>query len=300
MIRILWATDLGVEKDWETDYWRSIFDKMGVPYQIETVTRMDQIVPNAIIIINHSIQYMQYLMQYERSNTPFGVIHLSDEWFNDDHRFYDFKMCKFAFRNYYHEQFEKYSKLKFVALGYKYGFWENAKDIKPNQITYNQRPYIWSFAGAPRTDDRRDTLKLFTQLFPYHIHYEQGNSFGSSTTGLSTVMYRQLLLDSQFGLCPKGISNTLSGDTFRVTETLECGGIPVVIAGRNSRGETYWKSLYGVDPPFVIGDTWEECLVQVRELRKNASKCEEQRLACFEFWQNYKQRIAKEIINLLS
>lgn len=298
MVRILWVTNIGAEKDWEVDYIKSILKYCKFEYTIETVTDINLIVPNALIIVNHSVNYMSYLYKYEVSNTPFGVIHLSDEWFNDDVRFYDFRMCQFAFRNYYSDHFERYPKLNFLALSFKNGFWKNYNGPAPLEITYKDRAYEWSFAGAPRSIKRQNTLKLFESVKPNKVHFEIGNSFSSPKTGLSTNEYRSLLLNTKYGLCAIGISNTLAGDTGRVTETLETGGVPIVLAGRNSKGVTYWRSLYGEEPPFIIGENWEECLNRVIAL--SPEEYENIRVACFTFWENYKKRLGSCLTELVT
>ena len=168
---------------------------------------------NALIVTNHSVPYMDMFNLYELSETPFGVIHLSDEWFSDDVSFYDFSMCKFAWRNYYDERFDIYPKLNYLALSYKLGFWNGYDGKSPRDITYADREYAWSFAGAPRTNERMATLQMFKDaVLPNKVHFEMGNSFCKPETGLDTNAYRALLLTTQFGLCAVGISKTLSGD----------------------------------------------------------------------------------------
>lgn len=298
MLRVLWATHMKPENDWEIDYIRSILNTMDIPYTIEHVDRMEHIVPGALIVINHSINYLAYLSQYEQRRIPFGILHLSDEWFDDNVEFYNYSMCKFAFRNYYHELFDKYPKLKYFALGFKRKFWNQYFGDSPRSVSYNARPYMWSFAGAPRTPERQAVLKMFDEVKPNKVHFEMGNSFLITATGLPTEDYRQLVIQSKFTLCAPGISNTLSGDTFRVTEALECGSIPIVVAGRNSKGVVYWESLYGVVPPFVIGETWEDALEKTKQLSMDPVKCEEIRIACYDFWQQYKKQLGTHIADL--
>ena len=296
MLNVIWATDIGCEKDWEVDYIKELLDKIGVPYNLVTASRMDEVFPNALIVTNHSVSYMDMFHLYELSETPFGVIHLSDEWFSDDVSFYDFSMCKFAWRNYYDERFDIHPKLNYLALSYKLGFWNGYNGKSPRDITYANREYAWSFAGAPRTNERMATLQMFKDaVLPNKVHFEMGNSFCKPETGLDTKAYRALLLNTQFGLCAVGISKTLSGDTCRVTETLETGGIPIVLAGYNSKNVSYWKSLYNEDPPFIIGNTWEECLKKVNKLIEDPQECERVRLACCDFWQTYKSRISNTL-----
>lgn len=291
-LQVLWCTANGVENDWEVDYIKELLDATKVPYDIRSVKCMEDVVPNALIVINHSINYIGYLVQYERMRIPFGVIHLSDEWFHDCTDFYNFSMCKFAYRNYYHESFEApYPNLRYLALGYKYGFWEGHQSVE--RITVYQRKYVWSFAGAPRSEERKATIELFKRVGPHLIHWEMGNSFNAPTTGLSTEAYRDLLLNTTFGLCP--IGNSPSGDSFRVTEVLECGGIPIVCAYPNSKGESYWKCMFGEEPPFVIGNTWDDCVKKVEQLVGKPQETERMRLACYTFWTNYKACIARRL-----
>lgn len=297
-LRILWATHLPLEQNWELDYIRTILNTANISYTIESVESMEHIIPGSLIVINRSVNYIAYLSQYEEKGIPFGVIHISDEWFADNVEFYNYTMCKFAFRNYYHELFDVYPKLQYLALGFKRAFWNDYHGPIPRDISYQEREYIWSFAGAPRTPERQAVLKMFGVLEPNHIHFETGDSFFSIQTGLPTEDYRQLLLKSKFILCAPGVSNTLSGDTFRVNETLECGAIPIVVAGRNSKSVNYWESLYGYTPPFIIGETWEDALEKTKELMLDPTKCEGVRIACYDFWQNYKKQMGTLIANL--
>lgn len=303
-LRVLWATNKGCQEDWEVDYIRELLNRMNIEYEIESVTRIDQVVANALIVINHSIPYVQYLHQYEQRCVPFGAIHLSDEWFDDDVSFYNFKMCKFVFRNYYHERFESVpgaQKVFPLPLSFKRGFWNGYQGPTPDAIPFKARDFIWSFAGAKREDktDRVETLAMFEKITPHKTHFEMGNSFEVSVGGLSTHEYRDLLLTSQFGLCLRGISNTVAGETGRVTESLECGCIPIVLRGKNSQGTSYWESLYGEDAPYVQGDTWQECFDQVNALLEDPVACEAKRIECYRFWQTAKQRLSDHIATLV-
>jgi len=301
-LQIFWLTRHRHDADWESDYIKDLLSDLpqrNIEPEYATVRSMEQISPNALLVMNHDLNYPPYIEQYNQRRLPFGAIHLSDEWFNDHYGFYTSPMCKFVMRNYYHEDFEKFPKVSYFALSYKRGFWEDYHGENPKNIPFTARKYIWSFAGAPRTAERQATLDVFKALDPNYLHYEMGNSFSSPETGLTTAAYRDLLLSSQFGLCPIGISKTVAGETGRVTECLEAGCIPIVLAGRNSRGETYWQSLYGTpNPPFVIGSDWQDCLRQVQELLKDPAACESRRLEYYDFWQRYKKGLREKFCDL--
>jgi hypothetical protein len=273
MFTIIWATNKAYENEWERDWLTEIFNSLNIKYTIINLTKMTQIVKNALIVLNHNINYVLYLQQYEDNSVPFGVIHLSDERVHDNMDFYKYSMCKFIFRNYYHPRYLS-NNVQFFALGYKKQFWKDS--VKPDLISHSIRKYIWSFAGTPK-HKRETTLELFQSLQPNKIVWEYGDSFGIQTTGLKTPDYRELMLNSSFIICLEG---WISVDSFRTCEALECGCIPVV------RDCFYWKSLFNKMPPFIISDSWQENFDKIQKL--SAEEIEAIRIKCVHFWSEYK------------
>lgn len=293
-LRVLWATGRDYKIDWEISWIRELLDKANISYTIENVTAMNHIVSNALIVVNHNIPYVAYLYQYEQYGLPFGLIHLSDEYMKDDLRPYDFKMCQFVFRNYYYEILENHPKVKHFALGYKYEFWNNYSQASPLDKTHSQRKYAWSFAGGMR-DNRKNAITLFKDTIePNNIVIEQGNSFNDRQTGLDTIEYRNLMLNSKFVLAPIG---NMSIDSFRLYEALECGAIPITIKNNTTHISypSYWHKLFNEEPPFIMEDTWEENINRIKELLANDELYEQKRLECIHFWNRYKEKLTQNL-----
>jgi len=286
MLTVLWATARHHAIDWEVSWLSELLGE--TPFVINDVTRMDQVVENALIVVNHNIPYVAYLAQYEARGLSFGLVHLSDEYMTDDIRPYEFASCKFVFRNCYRASLEHHPKVTQFALGYKYGFWENA-----SAICNEPRPHAWSFAGGMR-DNRRSCINLFKEIEPHELVIETGNSFNAPATGLPTDKYRELMLKSKFVLSPTG---NVSVDCFRLYEALECGCVPIALPNTEFQPyePSYWHKLFGEEPPFVCERTWELNLARVKKLLADPEEYERVRMKCVEFWVRYKARLSMSL-----
>jgi hypothetical protein len=47
------------------------------------------VMDNAVVVISHRRGHHDYLLEYERMNIPFGVLHMADEAYLADTRFYN-------------------------------------------------------------------------------------------------------------------------------------------------------------------------------------------------------------------
>ena len=291
MLDIIWATGRDCRVDWEFSWIVELL--RGIPLRIHPP---DRLIPNALIVFNHNVNYLPYLQLYETNQVPFTLIHLSDEYKTDNISPYYFKMCKGVFRNCYRSDCTPPA-IHF-PLGYKYDFWKNGIPITALQRSIEQRSLVWSFAGGMRPN-RKDTVALFQTLQPHRIVIEEGNSFNDVKTGLGTEEYRNLMLDSIFVLCPEG---NVSVDCFRVYEALECGCIPIVFSKNRFQWfeeGSYWKHIMQLEeePPFVMALTMEENLAMVKTLLENKEQLEEQRRKCWLGWQEYKEKFGKYLSN---
>ena len=79
--------------------------------------------------------------------------------------------------------------------------------------------YLFSFAGSFRTSPIRKKLK-------YLNSHNKSVIVNSLDDKMNNEEYANLLLDSKFVLCPRGISPS----SIRIFETIKCGRIPVIIS----------------------------------------------------------------------
>lgn len=245
---------------------------------------------NDLLIFNHSIDYESLLVRYEVAQYPFGVIHLSDETLGDTMYYLTYKMCMFAFRNYYHPTFSMHPKVTTFGLGWKQGTPQNVATSEKS------RYYHWCFAGNIHTADRIQAIMPFASLFPYQLHTTHG-SF-ADPNGLPFTEYIQTMCNSKFAICPVGQGNI---ESFRLYEALECGTVPVVLEGTSVQPD-YWKSLFPEceSVPWITASTWHECVDIVRHVLQDQSSYKQVQKECQEFWNLIKQKWSQDLQNIVA
>lgn len=243
-----------------------------------------QVIPRAIIVVNHGIDYEAYLNMYHDKKVPYGVIHLSDETLTASTKFYASPYCLFVFRNYHHPMLPSNVKNKVVTfgLGYKNGF-ANTHPLP------QEKYYLWSFAGNVHTPERMAAVQPFEQLVPHRVHTTTDGF--NSASGLSTEAYRKLLDDSKFVICPIGQGNI---DSFRVYEALEAGAIPVVLANTQFQPyiPSYWHSMFPWirgSIPMLIHNDWQQAAETVKAIVQDREQYVQLRDQAASFWKEAKK-----------
>lgn len=197
------------------------------------------------------------------TNTPFNILHLSDEFGTDNIDFYELPQCKKVVRNYLRPL--NNPKVHIIPLGYHH----KTVVIKPS----DQRKLAWSFHGT-NWFDREEQLKQFLQYTPHHCKLQpQWNDPGQT----KKATYLMDLANSKF--CPILRGNNM--ETFRFYEALEAGTLPVTVEANEW---TTWidqhlqlSQLYNWMDPHIMNDAKD---IQDEVLRR---------------WTNWKCRIKIEI-----
>jgi len=159
----------------------------------------------------HIEKLMIIFQQMEEHQIPFHVIHISDEFCNDNLSFYSLSMCKSVLRNYIRPDFDGMSHVHIIPLGYHH---------KPSSNkTFDERELVWSFHG---TDwfERSKQLAEFTSFVPYSCNLQP---HWNHPTATKEKTYISLLGNSKF--CP--ILKGQHAETFRLYEALEAGTLPL-------------------------------------------------------------------------
>ncbi len=238
---------------------------------------------NSLIICNHAVNYRLCLDALKTANRKYGIFLLSDEnltemceWLHDPN-------CLFSFRNYVHPMYFNHPKVQTLGLGYKKEF----KKYLKNKSAEN-RNNTWVFAGTPH-GDRKKMLSIFESIKPNQTYECSGFC---SNDAMDTENYAELMNDAVFALCPPGQD---SMDSFRLYESLEAGCIPVALT-RTSRMPiypSYWEAVIqntGVSTiPFILCDTWEECVAQMQTTLKDKDYKQTQK-KCLDFWLHIKKQ----------
>jgi hypothetical protein len=123
----------------------------------------------------------------------------------------------------------------------------------------------------------------------YYIH----ETFDfNAPDALSAANYRDLLLESIFVPCPRGWWNL---DSFRLSEALECGCIPIV----ENAPFDYFSRLFGESYPFPSLTSWNELTRIIRPLLAQPERLEKLRQDCYTWWINYKAKEKEHIAKLV-
>lgn len=251
----------------------------------------------ALVIFNHSVDYMSYFETCERTSAPFVAVHLSDETLGDDFSFYHFNMCRGVLRNYWHPYASRALDVITFGLGWKTGLRKALADAEES----DKRPeYVWSFAGnvyGPETE-REKMIRAFaaSDMRPYFL-YTTTDCF-NSPKGLPLCSYAQMLKGSYFVLCPIGQGNV---DTFRLYETLEAGAIPVVVMPSGGiQPKNYWCHVFERENlPFVVAENIDSAVKEVHRLMSDPGGYVAKKEETCHFWNRTKAKWGRQLVDFL-
>jgi hypothetical protein len=264
---LLWRSQSGGY--WELDWIREILSGIEV---VDRTAEKSDVFDRHMVVCDNRIDAARasYYREAFRRGCRVHLIHLSDEWFEDDHSCY--RWCETVFRNQWSPILARHRHVHAFPLGYKAGFTLGLVD-RPVQ----GRPYVWSFAGHKRSEPRANMLSALSEISPNRVHLTAG--FNTSD-GLSQDDYRALLQDTVFVPCPTGFSTP---DTFRACEALEAGCIPILERGAEL---DYFDGLLGPHPiPSV--DKWEQAPDLIRAIFTSGD-IEARRIECAAWWKRHK------------
>ena len=291
MVHIIWTTPGEHTSEWESSWLCYLFgDAVTSHIHDPKFERLPMF--HSVIIVNpktpeSNVATNTYLQRYETAGIPYGLIHLSDEFLNCDYRFYQNLQCKFIYRNYWHTALCK-GKVSCFPMGYKIGFTDGLQEKQKNVLL---RKNMWCFSGnlKYRHPERVRGLQVFSVLPGGACNIEQGDSFSNPITGLSTPDYQDLLTNSVFALCPPG---NIHLDSFRIYEALEAGAIPITLTctAQQPCSPSYWTYVFNTtNIPFIVENTWEQCLEKVRYFLTYPDELKVLQKACIQFWQERKK-----------
>lgn len=264
---LVWRCDSGGY--WELDWIRELLSGIEV---VDRTTETSDVFDKHMVVCDNRIDAgkASFYREAFRRGCRVHLIHLSDEWFEDDHSCY--RWCETVFRNQWSPLLARHRHVHTFPLGYKAGFTLGLVD-RPSQ----DRAYVWSFAGHKRSEARSRMLAALDNLTPNRVHLSSG--FNASD-GLSQDDYRSLLQDSVFVPCPTGFSTP---DTFRACEALEAGCIPILERGE---GLDYFNGLYGAHPLPCV-ERWEQAPSLIRS-HFASGDIEARRRECVAWWKHHK------------
>ena len=303
MLELVWLVDREAmfEKDWIAYLFQDI------PHKHHLHDEEENRYSCPVFVFNASISYESFLAEFQEERVPYGVIHLSDETLGNTCHYLEDSNCIFAIRNYHHPIYSKHPKVITVGLGYKSGFVPPSSTPPPSTPVpvRSQNPWFhWCFVGAVHHQARQEAIRSFLSCKPYLLQLSNG---GFNSTTLSLEEYKQTMVLSKFAICPIGQGNM---DTFRLYEAMEAGCVPVVLSrtAEQPYHPSYWHAVFMLpsdyDIPFVLCDTWQECLQRMEGLMQNPATYYDLQTKMTEFWDHqkvrWKQRIGEATKALMS
>lgn len=122
-----------------------------------------------------------------------------------------------------------------ILLGAPY----RIKDYKINK--HLPKKYLWSFVGQVQNPFRQQAVEVLSKMDDGYLKGISG--FGGYTPdGMDYQEYLDIMCQSKFVICPAG---SMSVDSFRLYEAMECGAIPITDkrAPRDHPDHNYWSDV---------------------------------------------------------
>ena len=278
MITIIWHAKQ--QGDWSADWIEYLFSK--VPHRTITDYSQTKIIHRSLIVYNATVDITDYVQRAVREGVSFGLIHISDEWDRDDTDVY--KHAKVVLRNYYKDLGPDVINF---PLGMMTG-WPYDLEIKNTE----DRKYIWSFSGHVDKTTRPEMVKWMSTVPRGKSYFKKcGEDWGPfQGHALNPTQLADMYNNSIFVPCPQG---NHSIDSFRVTEALQAGAIPIV--ERNP----YWNNLFGNDCPFVQINEWADAPQLIQNLLDDFSAIDGLRTYVNKWWLDYTDKLSNRMIGLL-
>lgn len=261
---------------WEDEWVEYLFK--DIPHR--TIENLDhtQFIDNSVIVdaICWAPYHNAYINELASRGYNFGLVHLTDESTKDDISSYD--KCKFVLRNYYRGSMPDH--VMHVPLGWNTGFTDYIQDIP-----LMNKQHVWAFVGARWDQNRNEMASVMTSI-------PGGSLYVADHTGprLAPAQMGRFYSDAIFVPCPSG---ALIIDSFRVTEALEAGCIPIV------ERSDYWFKMHGKDFPAIQIDSWQQAPSVISDLLNDISRLTALRILCHTWWSAHKYNITEKVNKLV-
>ena len=191
----------------------------------------------------------------------------------------------FVIRQYFDPRYGPTGKIRSftIPLGYKQGFF-----ARGSAGSGAKRLFTWSFAGEKK-GSRAEIINLFADIGKGSVYWT--SSFGDPFA-LPAHGVKRLYQNSSFVICPWGFLNP---DSFRLTETLESGAIPVTT---RFCGLDYARVVFGRHP-FIVGRNWSDAAAEVLRLSKNPEELEVRRKEVEDWYRRFRYTLSSDVAALV-
>lgn len=285
-INLIWQTPKGDYTEFEFEYITKILFKNFNQNKIFDNGTYETILNDSVIIYSKdnedktpiSNDFINYLDKFLEKGYNFYLLHLSNEVKGHDCWYYS--KPNYVFRNYYFEDI-KNNNVMYVPLGFKSGFLNENKDHKiPKKINF-------SFIGMPYKQDRMEMINVIKKHKPF-LHL---TNRWNCPTSLTPKQISEIYKITKFVPCPMG---NVHVDSFRITESLESGSIPIIKLYDN---KDYFQKIYP-NHPFPKVKTWTE-LDTIIENYSDDKKYLELHEIITTYYDTFKKNINNSIIEII-
>ncbi len=266
LLRVVWMDNVA-EREWLEYLLADFRIEHVVPerYPIPLTDQTIYVVSSNVIPLAEVPHRLQGLGARTRSAVGVGLIHLSDEWYGQDYRYYS--RFDFVLKNHFSRSLEKPGILQFPL-----GLPRIAPAPRPI-VPQTSRRYTWSFCGN-RVASRFEMLSAFDGLAPAYV-LPQGKR-------IPRHEFHDVLMQSKFVPCPMG---NVMLETWRAYEALEAGCIPLL-----ERRPTmdYYRNLLG-DHPIPTFASWREARRFVCRRLQTPDDLDRHQIQLLQWWSGAKE-----------
>lgn len=267
----------------ENDWLRYVFQK---PIEWKPIEPSVDLSGKTILYqkIPHMPGYVQttfatIISQLKAKSQTAVLLHLSDEFANDDISIYSECVFSKVIRNYWRPGLPKTSIQ--LPLGYTNGRSNYAYQSPP---PFEERPHLWSFAGSMNRPGRQEAVTNLQKTGDFQCF---GKETWETPYPQDGPAYIDCLRKSKFVPCFAGSSAL---ESYRLYEALEHGAIPIYVPTKYDE----YREMYGQTP--LLGfPSWEKAAQTLPLLAQKTEVMEKHRMACQKWWEEKKKTLRETL-----
>jgi hypothetical protein len=218
-------------------------------------------------------------------NKPAVLIHLSDEYLDDDLTIYSHPAVKLILRNYVRANVPNPDKVITFPLGYV-----KNRSLKGKFKKLADRSLVWSFAGSVDKPTRIDMLQTMSAVEPNLMKLLPT---WKHPLPEDAAEYMKTLAETKFVPCVPG----QNFETYRLYEALEAGCIPVCVGNEKNEHDCYNK-LIG-DKAILIVKDWQSAKAMIQQMSNNSEALNQIQDNLTKYWTNHKANVTAHIFAAL-
>ena len=264
-----------LEKDWLTYVFKKpiVWKKIDSHTDLSGATVLYQKIPGHSSFVSTFFQTI--LSQLVEKSQKIVLLHLSDEFSNDDISIYGSKAVSKVVRNYWRQDLP--STIIQLPLGYTNG---RSHYAYPSTPLFKDRTHLWSFAGSLDRPGREEALNCLKKTNEYCCN---GKERWETPYPQDGPAYIDTLRKSKFVPCFAG---SVALESYRLYEAIEHGAIPIYVPSpRDEYTEMYGKH------PFLGFPSWEKAAEMLPLLAAKPEIMEKHRLLCLNWWEEKKKAL---------